>query len=226
LNGPKVLVIDDDPSLLPILETYLGPFIQIDFVCEIQMDSLKKTISQSSHELILIDLDLGEISGLDILEEIRHEKHKLPENVILITAEGTIDDEIRTHELGIRDYIKKPFNKKLLKSIIEKHLSLLNQDSGSSIIKGPFRIDLQKFEIFTEDQKINLTLKEFKIFNLLFNNPNKIFSQSEIYERIWESESDSLLKTIDIHIGSIRKKLGPHADAIKNKRGVGYFFEL
>ncbi|MFT6070969.1 MAG: DNA-binding response OmpR family regulator [Bacteriovoracaceae bacterium] len=230
MNAPKILVIDDDPSLLPILESYLGSFFKIDFQDLIEEDHLKKKILCGEYDLTLLDLDLGSLSGLELLEEIRFESKTLPPNIILITSGGTIDDEIKTHELGVRDYIKKPFNKKLLKSIIEKHLTLLSQTSAESIVKGPFRLDKQKFELILKEaekeEAVNLTLKEFKIFYLLFTNPNKIYSQLDIYNKVWEVESDSLLKTIDIHIGSIRKKLGPSSTYIKNKRGVGYYFEI
>ena len=229
MSSPKILLIDDDQDIKNIVERALSPLLTLDYAQS--FEEAKKLISVNEYHLVLLDLNLEQENGLDILEFPGNSNLLELEKTIIITSEQSLENEIRTHNLGARDYIKKPFNLKLLESILNKHLINIIKGPKSSIQKGPFLLDLTIHEAFilSEDKttrKLNLTYKEFLILKVLIERIGQVFSRENIFEKIWDQSSESCPRTVDMHIYSLRKKISPYAHFIKNKRSVGYYFEL
>ena len=227
MEPPRILLIDDDPEVQRIVKKSSNPLIILDY-----SDSFAKAIElikRHKYALYLVDIFLGEENGMDWVEFHQHSGVVDLERIIVMTSSQEVENEIRGNQLGVRDFIRKPFNTSLLRSILDKHLSYLLKSPINIVQEGPFYLDLIKHEAYIlengEKRKLELTHKEFQILRLLVEKKNQIFSRDIIFDRLWDG-SNSMLRTVDMHISSLKKKIAPYSNMIRNKRSVGYYFEF
>lgn len=225
MNSPLVLLIDDDIELFPIVERSINPLVQLDHATN--LSEAKSLLKVNKYSLILLDVHIGEQNGVEFLERPETQKSISPDKVVLFTQDNDVNLQVRCHQMGVRDYLKKPVNRKLLRSILDKHLSQILRTPQDIIQEGPLLINLVTQEVFLQrddkSENIHLTQKEFQILKTLALNIGHIHSRDSLFEKIWNSDSDALSRTVDMHISSLKKKLFPYSAMIKNKRSVGYF---
>lgn len=224
----NILLIDDDEEVFKIFKKSLSDFFNISYFNKISDAPIE---SQGAFfDLIIIDLYLDNENSLEILAEYKMSRPELLKKTIVITATSKIDDEIESHTIGVRDYIKKPLNPKLLRAIIEKHIFALKGESNQVILYGPFELNLDEYTIRIkeesgQDLQLNLSPKEFLLLKYFLQNHDHVLSREKIMQDVWDYESDTMSRTIDMYISSLRKKIVPYDNYLITKHGLGYIFQ-
>jgi DNA-binding response OmpR family regulator len=224
----KILLIEDEESLHDVIKAYLEKegFQTISiFSGKDALDVISKEISD--YQAVVLDIMLPEISGLELLKEIR-KKSDIP--VIMLTALGDEVDKLLGLELGADDYVVKPFSPRELvariKAVVRRFERSALADKEARLVRGPFVFDKESMQVFYIDKPIPLTASEIKIVFKIAENPKRVFSRNELLELI-ASEYEVDERVIDAHIKNIRRKLEDAGaiDFIETVRGFGYSFK-
>lgn len=175
-----------------------------------------------NYDLTILDLNLPEMDGMEILENIRAEKPEL--KVLILSARDSVSDKVKGLDLGANDYLTKPFDFEELEARIRNLLRRKFTQENTLQKCGKIQLDLSSRTVKIEQKNLILTKKEFAILEYLMINKNKVISQEELIEHIWDSELDSFSGAIRVHIASLRKKLKKELgnDPIVTKIGEGY----
>ena len=173
-------------------------------------------------ELILLDLMLPDESGLEILKRLRENKRTKEIPVIILTAKSSEMDKILGLDSGADDYITKPFSMLELISRIKAVLRRTSKESSSVLVFRDLKMDLSKHTVMVEDEKITLTLKEYELLKKLMQNPGVVCSRDMLLDEIWGYDYYGESRTVDVHIRTLRSKLGKAETYIETIRGVGY----
>tara|TARA_R100000656_G_scaffold90138_1_gene65642 strand:- start:1048 stop:1755 length:708 start_codon:yes stop_codon:yes gene_type:complete len=228
MSQPTILLIDDDVEVHQLLRTAINPLVHMDTA-----QNLKQALThlRSNHyHLVLVDLNINDENGLDFIRDYSTSGLLNLDHIIILTGSDAINDEVESHGLGVRDYLKKPLNLKVLRAVLDKHLEQVLKFRPNIIVSGPITLDvyMHKATLLESDgsiSQLDLTDKEFLILKMLIDSPERIFNRETIFEKLWDQDSDSLSRTVDVHISSLRKKLGALSECIQNKRGQGYFYK-
>ncbi len=173
--------------------------------------------------LILLDVMLPEEDGLSVLKKIRLNKSTENIPVIMITAKSSEMDKIKAFDLGADDYVPKPFGMMELLARIKavmRRTSVKEQKTEYSI--GPLYVCVEKHRVKVNGEKVTLTLKEFELLCLMLENRDIVLSRDQILDKVWGYSFDGENRTVDVHIRTLRQKLGVAGDLIETVRGVGY----
>ncbi len=169
---------------------------------------------------------LPDSDGIEICKYLKSKEDLKSIPIIMLTARASETDKVLGLELGADDYVTKPFSPRELVARVKAVLRRKTQDSGKKIKIGDILlIDLNKFEVFAENKKIDLTPTEFRILKILASKKGWVFTRDQILNHLWGEEKAVLDRTIDVHIKNLREKLGKAKKFIKNVRGIGYKVE-
>lgn len=220
----KILVIDDEPKIVEICQDYL----KASGFDVLGAGSGAEGISKFHHEkpdLVVLDLMLPEMDGLDVCREIRRETN-IP--IIMLTARVEESDKLIGLELGADDYITKPFSPRELVARVRTVLRRVQGDIPTEIIRvGDVVLDRNRYVIIIKEREIPLTPTEFEILATLASQPGRIFSRSQLLIAVRGVSFESYERAIDSHIRNLRKKLSPEhnePELIVTVHGVGYKF--
>jgi len=176
-------------------------------------------------DLVLLDIMLPGSDGLTILKELKTNKKTAEIPIIMVTAKGAEYDKVIGLDAGADDYITKPFGMMELVSRVKALLRRTTAKPSAEILKeGDLVVDRQKHLVTVNDEKITLTLKEFELLSLLMENQGTAFTREHILEAIWDYSYEGGTRTVDVHITTLRQKLGDYGRFIETIRGVGYRF--
>ncbi len=176
-------------------------------------------------DLILLDIMLPGEDGIHILKHLRSDQRTANIPVILITAKGSEFEKVIGLDSGADDYVAKPFGVMELISRIKAVLRRIpKKKDDEKIVIGNIAIDAYEYEVSVAGRKLELTLKEFDLLYCLMKNKGRVFSRNELLDLIWGYDSEGETRTVDVHIGTIRQKLGDFGTMIETVRGVGYKF--
>ncbi len=228
--GKLIVIVDDEEDILNLVSLHLkksgfevrGFFYPQKFL---------KFIEKKIPDLIILDLMLPEIDGIEICKQLKKSSKFSNIPIIMLTAKASETDVVLGLELGADDYITKPFSPRELvarvKAVLRrKDLSNQNNSTTSNIIKvGKIKVDMDKYEAFVGKEKINLTPTELRILSILMKGKGRVFTRNILLEHLWGGDKIVIDRTIDTHIRNIRKKLGNAGNIIKNVRGIGYKIE-
>ena len=175
-------------------------------------------------ELILLDIMLPEEDGLSILKKIRSDDKTARLPVIMLTAKDTEYDKVQGLDSGADDYVSKPFG---IMELLSRIKALLRRTSGNnseniSLAAGDICIYPSKHEVLADGVKISLTLKEYELLLWLVKNKDEVYSRDTLLQKIWGYDFSGESRTVDVHVRTLRSKLGKSGDVIKTIRGVGY----
>lgn len=221
----KILIVDDERDICEILEFNLaneGYEVECAYSAEEALDKLT-----ADHSLILLDVMMGGMSGYKMAEKLRKESNTIP--IIFLTAKDTENDMLTGFSVGGDDYISKPFS---IKEVVARVKAVIKRErvgttkSRSEIVFGDIVISMEVKELTLGGDKVMLTKTEFEILALLAQNQDRVFSRSEIIDRIWEETTFITERTIDVHITRLRKKMGSYGSVITNRSGYGYRFDI
>ena len=176
-------------------------------------------------DLVILDIMLPDISGMEILAKLKKDPSTMNLPVILASAKGTEFDKITGLDTGADDYLAKPFGMMELISRIKAVLRRSQKGSNElqDIIKvGDIEIDTKKHEVTAAGEIVNLTLKEYELLKRLMKNSNIVMTRDLLLEEIWGYDFDGETRTVDVHVRTLRQKLGKSGERIETVRGVGY----
>lgn len=221
----KILVIDDEPTIVNLVQAYLKPEGYEVFTATDGPSGLKAARAFKP-DLLILDVMLPGMDGLELLSRLRRESQVY---VIMLTARTEETDKIVGLSVGADDYVTKPFSPRELVARVKAALRRLQTGSTSSVGEGVIasrhvRIDLDARQVTVDDQHIDLTTSEFDLLRVLAENRGRVLSREQLLERVWGGSYYGEMRVVDVHLGHIRQKLG-NPDFVVTVRGVGYRFD-
>ena len=221
----KILVIDDEPTIVKLVEAYLKPEGYEVFTAA-DGESGLKAARAFKPDLVVLDVMLPGIDGLELLSRLRRESQVY---VILLTARTEETDKIVGLSVGADDYVTKPFSPRELVARVKAALRRIQAGSGPSGAGGVLafrhtRIDVDARQVTVDDQPIELTASEFDLLRVLAENRGRVLSREQLLEKVWGGEYFGEMRVVDVHLGHVRQKL-TNPDLITTVRGVGYRFD-
>lgn len=223
MSKELIYVVDDEENIRELIEYNLkkAGYNVISFA---DGESFLSTLQDKVPDLVCLDIMLPDYDGLELCKKIRASKKFKGLPIILLTAKTTEFDTIIGLESGADDYIGKPFSVNELiariRSLLRRTVSLPIEKNDVAI--GNLSIDVDKRTVMINEKKVELTLKEFELLNLLAKGNGKVFTRNELLEKIWGYDYYGDTRTVDVHIHSLRKIIGD--EYILTVRGVGYKF--
>lgn len=222
----KLLVVDDEINILELLYFNLQKEgYEVDTAAD--GEKALELYVKNKYDLIVLDRMLPGIDGCDVLRKIREAGNGVP--VIMLTAKSEEADKLKGFDLGADDYVTKPFSIMELKARVRAMLKRNAREDAAGepdFTMDNVVIDYANYKMYIAGEKIPLTLKEFELLKLLTQNRSKVFSRESILEKIWGYEYFGETRTVDVHIRTLRKKIGDFGKYIKTVHGVGYSFDM
>lgn len=222
MPGKKILVVDDDIKTVELVKLYLNRD-GYKVITAFEGNEALRMARSEKPDLIVLDLMLPGINGLDICRTLRSESN-VP--IIMLTALTTDDDRLTGLNLGADDYVSKPFSPRELAARVRAVLRRMPGERGPDKVEhGSLLVDYLKHEAYLEGKPLNLTPVEFKILGVLVREPGRVFSRAQIIEYALGIDFDGFDRTIDVHILKLRRKLEPDPRKprfIKTIYGAGY----
>lgn len=223
----KILVVDDEQSIRELLEFNLKKNGYETLTAADGLEALQKA---EGTDLILLDLMLPEIDGIEVCRRLKTAARTADIPIIMLTAKAEEVDRIIGLEMGADDYVAKPFSMRELMARIKAVLRRSNssdRNNSNVLVIGRLKIDFASYQVWLADASVPLTPKEFDLLKLLVTNQGRVFSRDELLERVWGYEYYGDTRTVDVHIRHLRSKLAADealSNAIETVRGVGYLF--
>lgn len=225
-TGQKILIVDDEEDLCEILQYNLNNEGFSTDVAHSAEEALIKPLGE--YDLLLLDIMMGPISGFKFADKLRKElKINIP--IIFLTAKDNENDLLTGFSLGADDYIAKPFSVNELTARVRAVLKRTHQEKvkPEPIIKfKDIELDTIRKRLIINDNRIELTKKEYEILKILLENQGKVFSREDILNLVWGNDVIVTERTVDVNITRLRVKLGPFGQNLRNKTGYGYYFEF
>lgn len=220
-----IYVLEDDRNIREIEEIALNnagyQMVSFETAKEFQ-----QKLNERIPDLLLLDLMLPDADGLELVMQLRQNVMTRSLPVIMVTAKTTELDKVRGLDSGADDYLTKPFSVMELisrvKALLRRSMKGLNE---RIITIGEISLDVERRRVTIEGERCELTYKEYELLKLLMNNAGIVTPREEILEKVWETDFEGESRTIDMHIKTLRQKLGNSANRIKTVRNVGYLFE-
>ena len=226
----KILIIEDEESIAELERDYLEISSYDVTICNDGEKGLKEALD-NEYDLYILDLMLPGVDGFEICKAIRNKKNT---PIIMVSAKKDDIDKIRGLGLGADDYMTKPFSPSELVARVKAHLARYERLVGSSMpendiieIRG-LKIDKTARRVFVNGEEKTFTTKEFDLLTFLAQNPNRVFSKEELFNKIWDMESIGDIATVTVHIKKIREKIEfdtSNPQYIETIWGVGYRFK-
>lgn len=222
MNSYKILVVDDEARMRKLLKDFLSNNGYEIFEAENGQKALDIFQMHNDIHLIILDVMMPVLDGWATLREIR-KTSKVP--VIMLTARGQESDELFGFELGVDEYISKPFSPKILVARVEALLKRCYSETNSITNFDGIEINQDAHVVTVDGVNADLTMKEFELLEFLINNKGTALSREKILNHVWNYDYYGDSRTIDSHIKKLRKKLGKKGNHIETVRGLGYKFE-
>ena len=222
MNDFKILVVDDEARMRKLLKDFLTAKNYEVLEAENGQKALEVFNLNPDINLIILDIMMPVLDGWSTLREIR-KTSKIP--VIMLTARGEERDELFGFELGVDEYISKPFSPKILVARVEALLKRCYPSSDMVTSYDGIVIDSDAHIVTIDGQNADLSMKEFELLKFLIDNKGSALSREKILNHVWNYDYYGDSRTIDSHIKKIRKKLGKKGEHIQTIRGLGYKFE-
>lgn len=220
-----IFCVDDDNGVRDLMIYTLNSagFETMGFV---DGSNLFKALKEKTPELIILDIMLPGEDGIDILKRLRSNTATADIPVIMATAKGTEYDKIIGLDLGADDYLAKPFG---MMEMVSRVKAVLRRSAPKNNVKilrvGCLEMNITEYTVFADGERIVLTLKEYEMLHLFMDNLGKVFTRDQLLDQIWETNYIGETRTVDVHVATLRMKLGKCGNYIKTVRGVGYRME-
>lgn len=221
----KILLVDDEPDILEIIEYNLSAEGYQVFTAENGVEAIKKAKKHHPH-LIILDVMMPEMDGIEACEKMRGIPDLSDTIITFLTARGEDYSQVAGFEAGADDYITKPIKPKVLISKVKALLRRFKETSAeeASVNLGNLVINREEYKVIKNKKEIALPRKEFELLALLTSKPGKVFKREDILDKVWGNEVVVGGRTIDVHIRKLREKIGD--DSFKTVKGVGYKFVI
>lgn len=221
-----IYILEDDEQILEMM-TYALQSSDYEVAGFQSAFALYQQLSQRLPSLILLDLMLPDEDGLTVLKKLRSDPVYQDLRIIIVSAKSSELDKVRGLDLGADDYLTKPFG---IMELISRVKAQLRRVPGSSSLSpllscGPLSLNPATREVFCGQESITLTYKEFELLELLMQHPGQVLSRNIIMDRVWGYDFEGTSRTLDMHIRTLRQKLGKQGKMVQTIRNVGYKLE-
>jgi heavy metal response regulator len=225
MSSNKILVVEDEPKVASFLKQGLEEQgFEVDVVYDGQMG--KKFASKNQYEVIILDVIIPYINGIELCRQIRESQKQVP--ILMLTALGTVEDKLVGFDAGADDYLVKPFE---FKELIARIRALSKRASGVNITSTNIKVldlelDIDKKQAKRGNKVIELTAKEFSLLEFFMRNKGRVLSRAEISEKVWDIHFDTGTNVVDVYVNILRKKIDRDFDnkLIHTRFGLGYVF--
>ena len=219
----KILVADDEERMRKLLNDFFTRRGYKVIEAADGEEAVERFFDEKDISLILLDVMMPKMDGFEVLKEIR-QYSDVP--VIMLTAKGEEQDELKGFRLGADEYISKPFSPKVLEARVEAVLRRYHLTNEDVIEAGGIRLDKQAHEVTIDGEKIDLSFKEFELLTYFMENQGIALSREKILASVWNYDYFGDARTIDTHVKKLRSKMKGKEDYIKTIWGIGYKFEV
>jgi len=223
MTDPRILIVDDEALIRALIKDYMSlENYSTDEAADGQQ--ALEQIEQIKYDLIILDVMMPKMDGWTVVREIRKQS-KVP--IIMLTARGEEYDKLLGFELGIDDYMVKPFSPKELlarmKAIIRR--SSTRTESDDQALFAGLKLDFLAHNVYVDEKVISLTPKEYELLSFFAHNPNRVFSREQLLDSVWGYDFTGDTRTVDTHVKMLRDSLGVYRNFIVTVWGTGYKFE-
>ena len=223
----EILVVEDETAIRSMINFSLSRAgFQVKEAKDVQQ--AKDQINNKTPDLVLIDWMLPDESGLELAKSIKQDEVTKGIGIIMLTAKAEERDKIAGFESGADDYVTKPFSQHELVARIKAVLRRTSYGEEEQLVSGPIVIDLKSYRILINDEEVHFGPTEFKLLKFFVSNEGRVYSRSQLLDRVWGRSVFVEERTVDVHIRRLRSILEKYDlnDAIKTVRGAGYRFDL
>ncbi|CEK33617.1 MAG: response regulator transcription factor [Paeniclostridium sp.] len=222
----RILVVEDNTVLADTIKEELSRNVNLDVEVLNNGEDALYYIERSIYDIIILDIMLPDLSGIEILRIIRNKGIKTP--VIILTAKEELDDKVGAFSIGANDYVTKPFYMEELVARVYAVLRTTGSISNENILEfKDLKMNLDSRTVYIGNQEIELYKKQFDILEYFLMNKKQVLLKEQIYDRIWGIDCDIPIEIVEVHISGLRKSLlsSGYNKYIKTKRGIGYIFD-
>ena len=217
--GTRVMLVEDDRSILELLELELG-HRNLEVRCANDGPSALEVAESFRPEVVVLDIMLPGLDGVGVLKRLRRRGDRTP--VLMLTARDTLPDKVHSLDMGADDYLTKPFH---VEELLARLGALVRRAHGDEVIRfSELEINTTTREVRRGERDIDLTVREYGLLEFMARNPRRVLSRDLLLERVWDHEVDLESKVVDVYIGYLRKKVDSPEERplIQTVRGVGY----
>jgi DNA-binding response OmpR family regulator len=221
-----ILVVDDEPEIRDLV-SYNLTREGYRVLSEADGEAGLERVFRSAPDLVILDLLLPKMNGLDVLQAIRAEPRTRALPILLLTARATEMDKLVGFQRGADDYLTKPFSPK---ELVARVGAILRRSRGDEAAKpekiGPFQIDRERHQVLLRGRGLDLTPTEYRLLEYLLQRSGRVFTREQLLDKVWGMGYFGETRTVDVHVRRLRAKLGRDAGLIRTVTGVGYSAEL
>jgi two-component system phosphate regulon response regulator PhoB len=224
----RVLVVDDEPDIAGLVAYHLAKAGYRVSTAATGAEALKVARAERP-DLVVLDLMLPGVSGLDVLAELRRHDETKDMGVVLLTARKEETDRITGLSSGADDYVAKPFSPQelvLRVGAVLRRLAAAPVASGGVLVSGSVRLDPAAHRVTVDGTEVELTATEFRLLRLLMERVGRVQARADLLQTVWHAQPDIQTRTVDMHVQRLRTKLHGAGDCIETVRGVGYRFRV
>ena len=223
MDDVKILVVDDEQRMRKLVRDFL---VRQDYVV-LEAENGERAVdiffSEKNISLIILDVMMPKMDGWDVCREIR-QYSEVP--IIMLTAKSGERDELQGFELGVDEYISKPFSPKILVARVQAILRRSNGNEAETLSIGGIVLDKSAHEVTVDGKRLDLSFKEFELLTYFIENKGIALSREKILNNVWNYDYYGDARTIDTHVKKLRSKMGSKGNCIKTIWGMGYKFEV
>jgi two-component system OmpR family response regulator len=218
----KVLIIEDNKRLAATIRDKLRKEYVVDVAHT--GDKGEYLIYVNEYDIILLDLNLPDMDGAEVCKKVRSNGCKVP--ILVLTGRSDLTDKVQTLDIGADDYLTKPFE---FAELFARMRSLLRRNENSDftssrLVVDGLSLDSASREVVMRGKNINLRQKEFQLLEYLMRNQGRVVTRSQILEHVWDTDTDPITNTVDVHINSLRRKIDN--SFMKTVHGIGYMIKV
>ncbi|MEP3231897.1 MAG: phosphate regulon transcriptional regulator PhoB [Hyphomicrobiales bacterium] len=224
----KVLIVEDETAQMELLAYNLEQE-QYQVIKATDGEEGLLLAEENNPDLIILDWMLPKLSGIEACRQLKRGKNTKNIPIVMLTARGEENDKVRGLDIGADDYMVKPYS---VAELLARTRALIRRNSsmtaGQIIEYGDISFDPEKFKVSRNDIALNLGPTEFRLLSVFLSRPGRVWSRDQLLEKVWEHDLDIDLRTVDVHVGRLRKALRQEgkADPIRTVRSAGYSLDL
>lgn len=220
----KILLVEDDPELANNIRSFL--LFEKHTVVHIAdgQAALQDLVNSPPYELIILDWELPNLNGIEIVKRYRNNGGKTP--VLMLTGHNTVDDMESGLDSGADDYLTKPFDTRVLNARLRALLRRPAPVAKGSVLKaGAISVDMVKHSVTVNNEVVSLLPREFQLLEFFMSHPDQVFAAELLQERVWPNDSEVTLEAIRTALKRMRKKVDPKAETLRTIHGIGYILD-
>lgn len=225
----KILIVDDEQPIRTLLEYNLKQSNYETLIAADGEEALEK-IRAERPDLVLLDLMLPKLDGIDVCRQLRHEENHVP--IIMLTARGEEPDKVLGLEIGADDYMTKPFSPRevlaRVKAVLRRSKQSGQEEQQEQLKEGSLIVYPERYEVLKDGEELEFTPKEFELLVYFMQNKNRVLTRDQLLSAVWNYDFAGDTRIVDVHVSHLREKIEENTKKpkyIKTVRGIGYKFE-